>query len=142
MATRQQAHRQHFHKAQPVVERSKRFPKWGQHVILQKHTEIWASDATVHLPRNSGKRSCSFYTTGQLPFWTTPQEMSLPPQKRLSLKSWRRKAARKAIVWQGFELNAEWLSGSRKWTKCTGTFKRMGNSQEEEKRGVREDPLN
>ena len=125
-------------KAQPVVERSKRFLKWGQHVIMQKHAETWASDATVHLPRTGGRSSCSFYTTRQLPLWTTPRGISLPPQKRLSPKSWRGKAARKAIARQGFELHAEWLSGSRKWMKCTG---RMGNSQEEENRGVREDPL-
>ena len=128
-------------KAQPVVESSKRFPKGGQHVIMQKHAEIRVFDATVHLPRNSGRSSCSFYTTRQLSLWTIPRGMSLPPRKTLSPKSWRGRKARKVTVWQGFELNLESASVSRKRMKCTGTFGRMGNSQEEENRGAREDPV-
>ena len=128
-------------KAQPVVESSKRFPKGGQHVIMQKHAEIRVFDATVHLPRNSGRSSCSFYTTRQLSLWTIPRGMSLPPRKTLSPKSWRGRKARKVTVWQGLELNLERVSVSRKRMKCTGTFGRMGNSQEEENRGAREDPV-
>lgn len=65
--------------------------------------------------------------------------MSLPPQKILSPKSWRGSKTRKVIAWQGFELNLACVSVARNWKKCTGTFGKVGNSQEEQNRGVRED---
>lgn len=123
------------------MERSKSFLNWRQHVIMQKHAEIQVFDATVHLPRNSGRRSCSFYPTRQPSLWAIPRRMSLPPQKRLTPKRLNKERGRKATVWQGFELNLEWVSVVRKWMKCTRTIGRMGNSQEENK-SIREDPVN